>query len=456
MSVLDNPIKTILEPSRKIPVLAEADICVVGGSCTGVFAAVRAARLGAGVVLIEKQNCFGGTATSGLVNIWHSLHDIDHKEKIIGGLTEEMLQRLRRRNGVICNPFDEQMAYKLDTEELKFELDRLVLDEKRIRPMLHTLYAGPVWEDGELRGVIVESKSGRGAILARAFVDASGDGDLAAHCGVPFAIHKNCQPPSTCAKIWDMPDLKKCNWQALIEEHGEEFSLKSGFPWFAEIPGVPKTGMAAASRVFGANCADAEQLTAAEFEGRRQIRATIDLVRKYGPKEYNPRVLALSSNIGIRETRRFNCGHRLTEEQVLEGVRFDDAIANGTYRVDIHNNDRTGITFKYLDGRQEFARQGFPRETSRWKPEGSPYARFYQMPYRSLVPQNSSNLILAGRTIDGDRGAFAALRVMVNTNQTGEAAGVAAWIAINKSQSFANVDTSVLRRLLSEGGSIVA
>ncbi|MEA1950452.1 MAG: FAD-dependent oxidoreductase, partial [Planctomycetota bacterium] len=358
MSVRGNPTKTILEPPKETPVVAEADVCVVGGSCTGVFAAVRAARLGASVVLIEKQNCFGGTATSGLVNIWHSLHDIDHKQKIIGGLTEEMLQRLRRRDAVIESPADEQMAYKLDTEELKFELDRLVLDEKRINPLLHTLYACPILEDGHLQGVIVESKSGRGAILARTFVDASGDGDLAAHCGVPFAIHETRQPPSTCAKIWDMPDLKKCNWQAMIEEHGEEFSLKSGFPWFAEIPGVPGAVMVAASRVFGANCADVRQLTEAEFEGRRQIRATIDLVRKYGPRENNPRVLAISSHIGIRETRRFECRHHLSEEEVLEGVRFDDAIANGTYRVDVHHSDHTGITFKYLDGRQEFAREG--------------------------------------------------------------------------------------------------
>ena len=140
--------------------------------------------------------------------------------------------------------------------------------------------------------------------------------------------------------------------------------------------------------------------------------------------------------------------HQLTEEEVLEGIRFDDAIANGTYRVDIHHSDQTGITFKYLDGRQEFARQGFPQETSRWKPEGSPYARFYQIPYRSLVPQNPSNMILAGRTIDGDRGAFAALRVMVNTNQTGEAAGVAAWLMLDKSKSFANVDGIAFKRSL--------
>ena len=445
--------KQISEPARQIPVITEADICILGGSCTGVFAAVRAARRGARVVLVEKQNGFGGVATCAMVNIWHSLHDVDFTEQIIAGLTEEILGRLRRKDAVLEKPADEQMAYKLNTAELKMELDQIVLAEKKIHPMLHTLYAAPVIEEGKLCGVVVETKSGRQAILAKAFIDATGDGDLAAHCGVPFEIPENFQPPSACAKIWDMPQKEACNWQVLLQEHGEEFNYKSGYPWFAEVPMVPNVFMCAGSRVFGANCADAQQLTAAEFESRRQIRAMLELVRKYGPKENKPQLIALPSSIGIRETRRFRCLHTLTETEILEGNRFDDAIANGTYRVDIHHHDRTGITFRYLDGREEFARSGFPREKRRWKPEGAEYARYYQIPYRSLVPREIPNLILAGRTLDADRGAFAATRVMVNCNQMGEAAGIAATLVLEQERSYADLDPTQIRQLLAEGGS---
>ena len=447
--------KQITEPVRQTPVIAEADLCVLGGSCTGVFAAVRAARRGARVVLVEKQNCFGGTATCGMVNIWHTLHDIDFTEQIIRGLTEEVIDRLRQRDAILEKSGDEQMAYKLNTAELKMELDRLVLTEKKIQPMIHTFYVAPILEQGVLCGVIVETKSGRKAILAKAFIDATGDGDLAAHCGVPFEIPENLQPPTTCAKIWDMPKKETCNWQVLLQEHGKEFHYKSGYPWFAEVPIIPNVFLCAGSRVFGANCTDAEQLTAAEFEGRRQIRAMMDLLHKYGPKESKPQLIALASSIGIRETRRFRCLHTLTETEVLEGHHFHDAIANGTYRVDIHHHDRTGITFRYLDGREEFARSGFPREKRRWKPEGAEYARYYQIPYRSLVPREIPNLILAGRTLDADRGAFAAARVMVNCNQMGEAAGVAATLILEQNRSYADLDPTQIRRLLVEGGSEV-
>ncbi len=92
---------TITEQTRQIPVLQDVDLCVVGGSCTGVFAAVRAARLGLKVVIIEKQNCFGGVATSGLVNVWHSIYDTENKKQIIAGLTLEMLEKLKKRNALM-------------------------------------------------------------------------------------------------------------------------------------------------------------------------------------------------------------------------------------------------------------------------------------------------------------------------------------------------------------------
>ena len=91
----------VIEPQKNVPVIADVDVCVLGGSCTGTFAAVRAARLGASVALVEKMNCFGGVATSGMVNIWHSLQDTEYKRQIIGGLTYEVdrtAEEARRRD----------------------------------------------------------------------------------------------------------------------------------------------------------------------------------------------------------------------------------------------------------------------------------------------------------------------------------------------------------------------
>jgi ribulose 1,5-bisphosphate synthetase/thiazole synthase len=94
---------TITETERDIPVIADVDICVLGGSCTGVFASVRAARLGAKVAIVGRQNRFGGTATTGLVNVWRSLYDEVGEKKIIGGMTEEVIERLKKRDAVVVN-----------------------------------------------------------------------------------------------------------------------------------------------------------------------------------------------------------------------------------------------------------------------------------------------------------------------------------------------------------------
>ena len=150
--------KEVMIPMERLPVTAEADICVVGGSCTGVFAAIRAARLGAKVVILEKQNRFGGCATNGLVCMWHSLFDITREKQIIGGLTLETLERLGKRNA--ASPFrTKQQGIRFNSEELTLELDAMVLEQKRIRTFFHTFFSRPVLnEDGRITGVVAENK----------------------------------------------------------------------------------------------------------------------------------------------------------------------------------------------------------------------------------------------------------------------------------------------------------
>jgi hypothetical protein len=413
---------TIEEKPRSVPVVLDCDVCVLGGSCTGVFAAVRAAQLGGKVALVEKQNAFGGVATSGLVNIWHKLLSNKGKEQIIGGLTQRMIENLEQ----IGAAGKRGSHYILNTEELKIELDRLVV-EHEITPYLHTFYVAPQMEGSRVTAVFIENKNGRQAIRAKVFVDATGDGDLAKDAGLSFEIREGLQPPTTCAKISGLPS----SMLTLIDKHREEFGLARDHGWGAPVPGSPGVGMCAYTHVFNTVASDADQLTAAEIEGRRQIRAYMDIARKYGGTSSTPCLLDLASTIGIRETRAFTANYRLTEEDVLQCRRFPDAIANGTYPVDVHD-PKTG-RFKFKE------------------PQGD----FYQIPLSTMVNDKAPNIVLAGRAISTDRGAFGGIRVMVNLNQTGEAAGVTASLAASHAKPVLDVAAQAVREQLANLGAVV-
>ncbi len=424
----------IREAPRETPVVADVDLCVVGGSCTGVFAAVAAARLGAKVALIEANGFFGGVATASLVSVWHSTKDIKGEQQVIGGLTTEAVERLARRDAVHFAGTASQY-FVLNTEELKIELDLLV-SEAKVRPFLHTLFVAPAVQDGRLVAAIIEDKTGRRAIRAKQFIDATGDADLVARLGLPVYKRPDVQPPTMCAILRGLGALarkhKGFNVHSAIFDPKFPQALKRGFAWGAAVPSGNDEYMLAGTRVFGANCADADELTQAELEGRRQVRAICDILRDgFMDGKGNP-LLTLPAKIGIRETRHAACRHTLTQEELLSGARFPDAIANGTYPVDIHSARGAGVTFRRLEK-----------------------APFYQIPYASLVPKGATNLLIAGRSIDADEGAFGAVRVMVNCNQMGQAAGVAAWLAIDTAKPVADIDPVRLRDTLKKQGAII-
>lgn len=448
--------KLLREAARDIPYFYEADVCVLGGSCTGVFAAVRAARLGARVVIVEKQNAFGGVAASGLVNIWHSLLDTEFNQQIIAGLTLETIERLKRIDAVKEERRNHSIGYLLNTEELKIELDQLI-QESKVKAYLHTIFSAPYVEDGILQAVIVENKSGRGAIKARMFVDATGDGDLCHRLGIGQRLSPHFQPSTTCAKIsgWGKEGLLDLDLGSIMRDKKDEFAIPEGFGWGAHVPGSDDVYMYAGTRVYHANSADGEALTYSEMEGRRQVRAIMDAIRKYAPNN-RLTLVSLPSYIGTRETRHIDCQYKLTGEDVLYGKRFDDAIANGSYRVDIHHQDKPGLTFKYLNGEEIYIRPGYPSKAGRWREQTDANPTFYQIPYRSLLPKGSySNVIVAGRIMDADDEAFGGVRIMVNMNQLGEAAGSAAYLGLTQSKGFAEIETDRLRQILKAGGSIM-
>ncbi len=438
------------------PVVHECDVCVIGGSCTGVFAAAAAARMGASVTIVEANGFFGGVATAGLVSIWHKLYDMSGQRRIIVGLTLEVIERLRARGDLYVGGKDEPRGhYVLNTEELKIELDRLA-QEVGARVFLHARFVAPHTEEGRVTAAVFEDKTGRRAVRARYFIDASGDGDLVARAGLPTYKRPRMQPPTMCALVQGVEELARRNPaftlnKALFNPERAE-ALKPGFLWRRMPPRAHDATMIAGTRVFGADCSDADQLTAAEIEGRRQVRRMVDLLREAGAGSESVALLGMSSVIGIRETRHVRALHSLTQEELLSGTRFPDAVANGTYPVDIHQADSPGIIFRHLDGTEVFARPDAPNQVRRWRDPMPVEPGFYQIPYRSLVPQGSVNVLVAGRAMDADEGAFGAVRVMVNCNQTGQAAGVAAALASGDGRPVAEVPPAALRDALRKQG----
>jgi hypothetical protein len=422
----------IREAPREVPIVHECDVCVVGGSCTGVFAAVAAARLGAKVALVELNGFFGGVATASLVNKWHSLTDRPNKQQIIAGLTVEVLDRLRRRDALA----EYGGNYDLNTEVLKIELDKMVL-EAGIRPFLHAMFVAAAAEDGRMTAAVIEDKSGRRAIRARQFIDATGDADVIERMGLETYRRDHVQPPTMCCILRGLEAIRKnhpgFNIHRAIFDKQYEQAIREGFAWSATVPGAADHRMLAGTRVFGVDCSDADQLTQAELEGRRQVDAIYDLLREHFMDGRGVPLAWLPARIGIRESRHARCLHTLTRDEVLGGHRFADAIGNGTYPVDVHRAQGAGIAWGHL-------------------PEGVP---FYQIPFSSLVPREAKNVLVAGRNLDADEGAFGAVRVMVNCNQMGQAAGVGAWLALDGGLDVQAIDPKKLRAALKEQGAIV-
>ena len=427
------------------------DLVVAGGGCAGVFAAVRAARLGLKTAIVEKHNCFGGVATAGLVNVWHSILDIDGKEQIIAGLTEEVRSTLLKNGNAVLEDKVSPAVF-FDPNVMKWELDKLAVSAG-VHIFFHTHYHALQMEDRRITGVILGNKDGLGILTGDFFIDATGDGDLCRDGGVPSYRSDNPQPPSACyflnGKI--QGDLEK-----LVTEHGAQFGLEDDWGWDGILPGLPGLSFRADFHVFGKQMDRALDLTQAEIEGRQKIYALAALLKKYDNPDIG--IAALCSQIGIRETVHYETRFRANERDLLLGTGYEDTVMRGSYRVDIHHHQDNGITFKYLDGRKEVCYgKGNRTVCSNWREEEGitgPYARYYQIPFEILIQEHVDNLIPVGRMIHADQGSFGALRVMVNLNQLGEAAGVAAWLALQEDKTIQTVDGKSVQRILRQGGSI--
>ena len=451
--------KQVVEQSRAVPVVAETDVLVVGSGPAGLAAAVGAAREGVDTMLVERYGCLGGVITQvGVEGLsWYRYEGTVDVE----GIGIEFEKRAREMGGTAQEPYS--LGQALDAELFKVVADQLV-QESGIVPLLHCLAVEPVMDGDTIRGVITESKSGRRAVLAQRVVDASGDADIACRAGAPCAKTPRDEMMGVTV-LFSCAGVDRARFQAYVQEHpsyfrdwgkgwtirtsGKEEDLLSPYlqePFhrareeglvsgtLAGLAGtwgrLTETGDATNMNMvymLGYDCTDVWDLTGAEIEGRRQAMIALRALQAYVPGFEAARLRSFGMTLGTRDSRKIEGHYRLTGYDVQNQARFEDSI---------------GIFPEFIDG---YGLLVLPTT-----------GRYFQVPYRILVPQKVENLLAAGRCVGGDKDSHAATRNMMCCTVTGQGAGVAAAVSVRDRVRLSSVDIHRVQRALENQGVRIA
>jgi hypothetical protein len=403
--------KSIHESARDIPVFAEADVLVCGGGPAGVAAAMAAARRGAKTVLLERYGCLGGLATGGLVIVLPRY--IDHGIEVIGGIGRELRDAMIDEGTAVFRK-DRGDASEFDPEALKRQSAERC-HAAGVDVIHHVWIAAAIIDHGAVRGVIVESKSGRMAILARCTVDATGDGDVFASAGTKFET--STQPIGLPCRITDV-DVDK--WHTFARSDNEAYNdvlsrvkAASGFRGpFALSASEVMPGVVWGNNGYVAGDAlDVRVLSRVEREARSGLHRAMGVLRVEMPGFERAVLFETAAQLGVRRSRRLVGQYVMTNEDVSQDHRrFDDAIGRGN----------------------DFRKQGF----------------VYDMPYRSLLPRELNGLLVAGRCMSCTHAALEPIREIHVCWVMGEAAGLAAALATERNVAPSMVDIKHLQRAL--------
>jgi len=410
------------------------DVLVAGGGPAGLAAAVAAARGRARTLLVERYGFLGGMATAGLVNPFMGFHV--RRQPIIGGILAEVIERLRAGGGWGSR----RTPLAFDSEVFKFVGDDLCR-EAGVELLLHTWIARPTVKGGRIESVAVENKSGRQDLRARVYIDATGDADLAARAGAPCEMGRAgdglTQPMTLCFRmagvtIGRLPSRQRINQLYDAARAAGEITNPRENVLFFFVP-APGVVFFNTTRVVGRSGVDARDLTAAELEGRRQVREMVAFLKSRVAGFERAYLQRMATDIGVRETRRIVGEYVVSGEDILQARKFEDAIARGNYPIDIHNPAGTGTVIRHL-----------------------PPGESYDLPYRCLLPKKIENLLVAGRSVSATHEAQASLRIMPTCFALGQAAGIAGALCAHRGIAPRALPYHDLRRaLLRQGANLL-
>ncbi|MBQ7300239.1 MAG: FAD-dependent oxidoreductase [Clostridia bacterium] len=407
------------------------DLIVVGGGLTGVAAAVAASRQGLSVLLLEQDGSLGGAMSNSFVfpfmryTYWE-----DEKWKYLSaGIFKEMVERHRSIGG--CS------KYGWQPELFKMMLDDMIV-EAGVDILFHTRVVNVVMDGRELKSVLAASKSGTLEIRAQFFIDASGDGELMALSGCAYQLGREednlCQPMTTCFRLSnvnmekyyeEIPGLQKLYNEK--QKTGEITNPRENMLIMGEVSkGVLHFNT---TRIVKHNPVDPTELSRAEMEARKQVLELYNFLRQNSEAFRESAIVSVAQNIGVRESRKLLGVHVLTADDLKSLTIFDDSIALGNYDIDIHNPEGTG-TYIY----------SFPKEA------------YYSIPYRSLLPRETDNLLVAGRCLSATHEAHSAVRIMPICTCMGEAAGAAAAQAVHTGKNAHTLDIHAVQQILESNG----
>ncbi len=434
---MPRPTDTYTEPSRELPVIAEADVLVIGGGPGGIGAAVAAARNGAKTILVERFGSFGGTWTAGLLSAIMPF-------PFVKGIFQEVVDQWTKAGG--WNPWGDNYGGggTYDSEAAKVVLDRLVI-KAGVTPYFFAHAVAVIREGARISGVIIESKEGRQVIRAKVVIDSSGDGDISALAGVPVEIGRAedgaVQPMTMIFKMSGVDDAaaeayRKTDYNLTNAWQAAKTRGEITVPREDVLVGRnPRAGEwnFNTTRIVHKDGTKLRDVTDAMIEGRRQVFEVASFMRRHIPGFEQAVVAETPPHIGVRETRRVRCDYTMSATDILDVPPAADCIARGNWFIDIHSPTGEGTERRH-------------------PPEG----RWYEIPYRSLCAQGIDNLLVASRCIDTTHEAHAAVRITPQVMAIGQGAGTAAALAVRQGHhTTRGVDATQLRETLRRQGAFV-
>ena len=400
---------------------------VVGSGSAGSPAAIAAARAGARTLLIEKLPFLGGNSTAVLDTFYGFYTPGQRARKVVGGIGDDVVAGLAALGPVVERPntYGAGTGVTYLAEHLKLVWERLVV-EAGASVLLHGFVQDVEVEDGRIVRLAVATKAGLRTVGARVVVDASGDADVCHHAGFGYELAGTEGPAQTLTTTFRMGNVDMAkrrevsrdelhDLMAAAAESGDfDLPRREGSDHITPVEGMTATVMTRIEHVSVgpdgtvSNATDPDVLTAAEMEGRRQALEYARFLVDRVPGYEHASLIALGTQIGLRETRRVNGDYRVTRQDVLSARQFDDQIGLcGAPIEDHHGGAGTGTTWEYL-------------------PDGEAVG----IPLSSLVVRDSTNTLVAGRCFSATHDAQASIRSMAQCMAMGQAAGTTAAMAV--------------------------